>query len=117
MRTLLISERRAAVNVNFAVTKLLALAPQHGADKHRLEGNNLLIEHCSKYILRNYHNQTTLLLVNQMLSDDLRLLSVETDGWLSIHRVAMEDHFKIAKPHKINKVVEILEYKLAKALK
>ena len=65
----------------------------------------------------NYHNQTTLLLVNQMLSDDLRLLSVETDGWLSIHRVAMEDHFKIAKPHKINKVVEILEYKLAKALK
>ena len=117
MRTLLISERRAAVNVNFAVTKLLALAPQHGADKHRLEGNNLLIEHCSKYILRNYHNQTTLLLVNQLLSDDLRLLSVETDGWLSIHRVAMEDHFKIAKPHKINKVVEILEYKLAKALK
>jgi len=86
MRTLLISERRAAVNVNFAVTKLLALGPQHGADKHRLE-------------------------------DDLRLLSVETEGWLSIHRVAMEDHFKIAKPHKINKVVEILEYKLAKALK
>ena len=38
MRTLLISERRAAVNVNFAVTKLLALAP-HGADKHRLEGD------------------------------------------------------------------------------
>ena len=52
-----------------------------------------------------------------LLSDDLRLLSVETEGWLSIHRVAMEDHFKIAKPHKINKVVEILEYKLAKALK
>ena len=47
MRTLLISERRAAVNVNFAVTKLLALAPQHTADKHRLEGNNLLIVHCS----------------------------------------------------------------------
>merc|ERR1712080_134757 len=76
MRTLLIAERRAAVNVNFAVTKLLALTPQHQtADKHRLE-------------------------------DDLRLLSVETEGWLSIHRVAMEDHFKIAKPHKINKVVE-----------
>ena len=51
------------------------------------------------------------------LSDDLRLLSVETEGWLSIHRVAMEDLFKIAKPHKINKVVELLEYKLAKALK
>ena len=46
MRTLLISERRAAVNVNFAVTKLLALAPQHAADKHRLEGNDLLTEHC-----------------------------------------------------------------------
>merc|ERR1719233_1308864 len=85
MRTLLISERRAAVNVNFAVTKLLALAP-HGADKHRLE-------------------------------DDLRLLSVETEGWLSIHRVAMEDLFKIAKPHKINRVVEFLEHKLEKALK
>jgi len=85
MRTLLISERRAAVNVNFAVAKLLALEP-HGKDKHRLE-------------------------------DDLRYLSVETEGWLSIHRVAMEDHFKIAKPHKINKVVEILEHKLAKALK
>ena len=50
-------------------------------------------------------------------SDDLRLLSIETEGWLSIHRVAMEDHFKIAKPHKINKIVEILEHKLAKALK
>jgi len=85
MRTLLISERRAAVNVRFAVTKLLALAP-HGADKLRLE-------------------------------DDLRQLSSETDGWLSIHRVAMEDHFKIAKPHRINKIVELLEYKLAKALK
>ena len=35
---MLISERRAAVNVNFAVTKLLALAP-HGADKLRLEGD------------------------------------------------------------------------------
>ena len=35
---MLISERRAAVNVNFAVTKLLALAP-HGSDKHRLEGD------------------------------------------------------------------------------
>merc|ERR1719350_1580717 len=85
MRILLISERRAAVNVRFAVTKLLALAP-HGADKLRLE-------------------------------DDLRQLSSETDGWLSIHRVAMEDHFKIAKPHRINKIVELLEYKLAKALK
>ena len=42
MRTLLIAERRAAVNVNFAVTKLLALTPQHQtADKHRLEGKNL----------------------------------------------------------------------------
>ena len=46
MRTLLISERRAAVNVNFAVTKLLALAP-HGADKLRLEGDTDL------YLIRN----------------------------------------------------------------
>ena len=29
----------------------------------------------------------------------------------------MEDLFKIAKPHKINKVVEFLEHKLEKALK
>merc|ERR1711936_403992 len=42
MRTLLISERRAAVNVNFAVTKLLALAP-HGADKLRLEDDLRLL--------------------------------------------------------------------------
>ena len=111
MRTLLIAERRAAVNVNFAVTKLLALTPQHQtADKHRLEGNSLNT--------RTRNLKMDLILVNCMLlSDDLRLLSVETEGWLSIHRVAMEDHFKIAKPHKINKVVEILEYKLAKALK
>ena len=43
MRTLLISERRAAVNVNFAVTKLLALEPAHGGDKHRLEGISLIL--------------------------------------------------------------------------
>merc|ERR1719370_1528565 len=41
MRTLLISERRAAVNVNFAVTKLLAPAP-HGADKPRQENANIV---------------------------------------------------------------------------
>lgn len=56
-------------------------------------------------------------LIQVSVVDDLRQLSSETDGWLSIHRVAMEDHFKIAKPHRINKIVELLEYKLAKALK
>ena len=96
------------MNVNFAVTKLLALAP-HGADKHRLEGDTDLSPRIYFFML-SYHCKLP-------FSDDLRLLSVETEGWLSIHRVAMEDLFKIAKPHKINKVVEFLEHKLEKALK
>ena len=117
MRTLLISERRAAVNVNFAVTKLLALAP-HGADKLRLEGDTDLFHKRNKLSCLNIFAPTWKTNISTFsFSDDLRLLSVETEGWLSIHRVAMEDLFKIAKPHKINKVVELLEYKLAKALK
>jgi len=84
MRALLISERRASVTVEFAVTKLLALA--QGGDRATLE-------------------------------EDLRSLPEETDAWVALHRVAMEDIFKIAKPHKVNQVVELLEAKLAAALK
>ena len=48
---------------------------------------------------------------------DLRSLPEETGAWVALHRVAMEDLFKIAKPHKVNQVVELLEAKLAAALK
>jgi len=85
MRTLLISERRASVTVEFAVTKLLVLSPV-GTERKALE-------------------------------EELRALSVESSGWLSLHRVAMEDIFKIAKPHRINDIVSKLEEKLAEALK
>ena len=126
------------------MTKLLALAP-HGADKLRLEGGfnshgsywsyipgfDIFISdwHISLYVTQFYsadiiphkkiswHNNDIWHIIQVSVVDDLRQLSSETDGWLSIHRVAMEDHFKIAKPHRINKIVELLEYKLAKALK
>ena len=38
------------MNVNFAVTKLLALAP-HGSDKHRLEGATDLSPKISFYVI------------------------------------------------------------------
>jgi len=85
MRTLLISERKASVTVQFAVTKLMALSP-HGTEKKDLE-------------------------------EELRTLVVESEGWLSLHRVALEDIFKIAKPHRINETVRLLDEKLSEALK
>jgi hypothetical protein len=52
-----------------------------------------------------------------IFAEDLRSLSVESEGWLALHRVAMEDIFKIAHPNKINDIVAMLEEKLSVALK
>lgn len=45
------------------------------------------------------------------VEDDLRAMSVETKGWLSIHLVGNVEYFKIGKTD-INKVCERLERKL-----
>ena len=48
---------------------------------------------------------------------ELRALVVESEGWLGLFVVARQEILKIAKPHRVNEIVAMLEGKLAAAIK
>ena len=103
------------MTVDFAVTKLLALSP--GEDRRKLEGE----ASCPWHKYTNTNTQTLKQLgpaqSEFLFSEELRALVPETDHWVTLHRVAMEDIFKIKEPHRVNIVVGELEKKLQEALK
>ena len=48
---------------------------------------------------------------------ELRALVLESEGWLGLFVVARQEILKIAKPHRVNEIVAMLEGKLAAAIK
>jgi len=79
IRNLFISEKKAALEVQFSCKKLVESLP-HGTEKAKIEEN-------------------------------LRLLTVESRGWLSLHLVGCAEYFKMDKTD-INQVCRRLEQKL-----
>merc|ERR1719350_880136 len=79
IRNLFITEKKAALEVQFACKRLTSSLP-HGTEKTQVEEN-------------------------------MRLLAVETRGWLKIHLVGSAEYFKMDKTD-INKVCKKLERKL-----
>jgi len=79
IRNLFITEKKAALEVQFACKRLTSSLP-HGTEKTQVEEN-------------------------------MRLLAVETRGWLKIHLVGSAEYFKMDKTD-INKVCKKLEQKL-----
>ena len=90
-----ITEKKAALEVQFACKKLTSCLP-YRTEKSQVEGGeNFLFFSKTKFLF----------------SENMRLLAVESRGWLKVHLVGSAEYFKMDKTD-IIKVCKKLEQKL-----